>query len=83
MSNLDKNIASLVKFNNGQFKSPRQAKLFLSKAVDGVYYSSGGSMYSNRFRYAYHLGNNGVTKVVRMLGKGKERTVWTTDGWKK
>jgi len=86
MSNLDKSIASLVKFNNGQFKSPKQAKLFLSKAVDGVYYSSGGNMYGNSFRHAYHLGNNGVIKVVKMLGKGKEKTVWTpdtTDGWKK
>lgn len=86
MSDLDKSIASLVKYNNGQFKSDKQAKLFHSKAVDGVYYSSGGSMYGNTFRHAYHLGPNGVEKVVKMLSKGKEKTVWTpdkTDGWKK
>lgn len=86
MSDLDRSIASLVKYNNGQFKSEKQAKLFHSKAVDGVYYSSGGSMYGNTFRHAYHLGPNGVEKVVKMLSKGKEKTVWTpdqTDGWKK
>jgi hypothetical protein len=85
MSNLDKSIASLVKFNNGQFKSEKQAKLFLSKAVDGVYYSSGGSMYGNTFRHAYQLGPRGVEKVVKMLGKGKKKTVWTPDqtgAWK-
>lgn len=86
MSDLDKSIASLVKYNNGQFKSEKQANLFHSKAVDGVYYSSGGSMYGNTFRNAYVLGPNGVKKVVKMLGKGKQKTVWTpdkTDGWKK
>jgi len=86
MSDLDKSIASLVKYNNGQFKSEKQATLFHSKAVDGVYYSSGGSMYGNSFRHAYHLGPNGVEKVVKMLGKGKEKTVWTPDqtgAWKK
>lgn len=86
MSDLDKSIASLVKYNNGQFKSDKQAKLFHSKAVDGVYYSTGGSMYGNSFRHAYILGPKGVKKVVKMLSKGKEKTVWTpdqTDGWKK
>jgi len=86
LSDLDKSIASLVKYNNGQFKSEKQAMLFHSKAVDDVYYSSGGSMYGNSYRHAYHLGPNGVEKVVKMLSKGKEKIVWTpdqTDGWKK
>lgn len=85
MSDLDKSIAQLVKYNNGKFKSEKQARLFHSKAVDGVYYSNGGSVYGNSYRNEYHLGLNGVTKVVKRTRKG-EKTIWTpdkTDNWKK
>jgi hypothetical protein len=81
---MDKSIATLVKFNNGAFKSEAQAQLFLRKAQDGVYYSAGGSVHGNSFRNAYHINQEGVYKVEK-LTRNKTTTVWTkdtTDAWK-
>lgn len=84
MSNLDQSIAGLVKFNNGSFKSDKQAQLFLNKAIDGVYYTQGGSVHGNGFRHAYHINQDGVYKVEKITRKG-DTTTWTkdtTDAWK-
>lgn len=73
---LDISFASLVKSNNGLFKSDAQAKFLLSKC-DGKEYITGGSMYGNTFQLTYYCDNRGVTKVEKYTKAAGPKIQWT------
>jgi hypothetical protein len=88
---LDKSFASLVKYNNGLFKSEKQAKFLLSKCSEpNVYFTYPGEMYGNQYYFTYECDNTGVIKVEKHTGskknqgRGKTETVWErpTEGTK-
>lgn len=87
MSNLDKSFATLVKYNNGMFKSDKQAK-FLSQHLDydlgeGIHYTTPNNVWGNSYIFAYSCDALGVTKVEKITGKGTVVT-WerdTTNEW--
>lgn len=72
---LDISFASLVKSNNGKFKSDAQAKFLLSKC-DGNEYISGGSVYGNTFQLIYHCDNQGITKVEKYTKATGSKIQW-------
>lgn len=59
-----KSFASLVKANNGLFKSTKQSEFLLSKCEGGQYISP-GNVYGNNYIITYHCDDKGVTKVVK------------------
>jgi hypothetical protein len=75
-ADLDISFASLVKSNNGLFKSDAQAKFLLSKC-DGKEYITGGSMYGNTFQLTYYCDNRGVTKVEKYTKAAGPKIQWT------
>ena len=73
---LSQSFASLVKSNNGLFKSEKQAQFLLSQATDGSYMSC-GNVWGNSFNMEYFVDAKGVTKVTK-YSKAKGTLVeWT------
>jgi len=73
---LAQSFASLVKTNNGFFKTEKQAKFLLSQATDGSYMSC-GNVWGNSFNMEYFVDAKGVTKVTK-YSKAKGTLVkWT------
>lgn len=75
-TDLDISFASLVKNNNGMFKSDAQAKFLLSKC-DGKEYIAGGSVYGNTYQLIYHCDDKGVTKVEKYTQNTGSKIQWT------
>jgi len=57
-------FASLVKTNNGFFKSDKQASFLLSQCRDGEY-STSGHLHGNSYQLFYTCDDAGVTKVEK------------------
>jgi predicted lipid-binding transport protein (Tim44 family) len=77
MSDIAKSFASLVKSNNGLFKSEKQAAFLLSQCQEGHVFSTGGFIYNNPFRMFYHCSAKGVVKVEKYTATtGKTVTLW-------
>ena len=71
-------FASLVKSNNGFFKSEKQAAFLLSKCQDGNTFVCGGHVYRNPFTLYYVCDASGVVRVEKYTSKtGKNVTTWT------
>lgn len=78
MSDIAKSFASLVKSNNGLFKSEKQAAFLLSQCQEGKTFSTGGFVYNNPFRMFYHCNDLGVVKVEKYTANtGRTVTLWT------
>lgn len=78
MSDIGISLASLVKSNNGIFKSQKQAQFLHSKANDGVAIV-GDVCYGHSYFTEYHLDAEGVLKVIR-LNKAGEKVMWERAG---
>jgi hypothetical protein len=77
MSNVAVSFASLVKSNNGLFKSEKQAAFLLSQCQELNTFICGGDVYGNNFSLFYHCDAQGVEKVIKYLPQsGKSETVW-------
>jgi hypothetical protein len=77
MSNVAVSFASLVKSNNGMFKSEAQAKFLLSQCQEENTFVCGGNVYNNSFTIFYICDSLGVVKVEKYLPKsGKTTTTW-------
>ena len=77
MNNLTKSFATLVKFNNGFFKSEKQANFLLSKCESNVFYGESSNVYNNITRNEYHCDQTGIIKVVKYSQTKKTlKTVW-------
>ncbi len=76
---LAQSFASLVKINNGFFKSEKQAQFLLSmiNGQGGNSYITCGNVWGNSFNMEYFCDNKGVTKVTK-YSKAKGTLVeWT------
>ena len=60
-------FASLVKNNNGLFKSPKQAAFLLSQCDPDRIFTVMGTFGRNAFTLFYHCDDLGVTKVEKYL----------------
>lgn len=70
-------FASLVKSNNGFFKSEKQSAFLLSKCQDTNTFVCGGNVYNNSFTMFYICDSLGVLKVEKYTPKsGKTVTTW-------
>ena len=78
MSDIGISLASLVKSNNGIFKSEKQAQFLHSKTNDGVAIV-GEICYGHSYFTEYHLDASGVLKVVR-LNKAGRKVMWERAG---
>ena len=67
-------LNSLMKTNDGLFKSDKQAKFILSQAVDNQVVT-GGDMYGNTFTMFYNLDDKGVVSVEKYLPKKGTSTI--------
>lgn len=67
MSNFAASFASLVKFNNGFFKSEAQAKFLLSVCQEENTFITSGTVYRNSFTLFYTCDIQGVVKVEKYL----------------
>jgi len=77
MSNVAVSFASLVKSNNGMFKSEAQAKFLLSQCQEENTFVCSGNVYNNSFTMFYICDIQGVVKVEKYLPKsGKTTTTW-------
>lgn len=77
MSNLAVSFASLVKSNNGMFKSEAQAKFLLSQCQEENTFFVGGQVYNNSYTLSYNCDSLGVVSVEKYLPKsGKTTTTW-------
>lgn len=76
MTNLAQSFASLVKTNNGMFKSPAQAAFLLSQCQASEYISSGSIMGSG-FTVHYECDTLGVTAVIKYTKTKGFVTQWT------
>lgn len=74
MSDLAISLASLVKNNNGLYKSEKQGKFLLSMSEDGVYTAMGPKI-RNSYTLFYHLDDKGVTKVEKYSPTTQKTTV--------
>ena len=69
-------LHSLMKTNNGLFKSEKQAKFILSQVPD-MELVTGGDMYGNTFTQFYKLDDKGVVSWIKYLPRtGKEVLQW-------
>ena len=76
MDNTALSLASLVKTNNGLFKSEAQAKFLTSQCQGGSHIAS-GSVMGNSFMITYFCDSKGVTKVEKYTPKsGKTSIEW-------
>lgn len=78
MSDIGIPLASLVKSNNGIFKSQKQSQFLHSKANDDVV-TIGDVCYGHSYFTEYHLDAVGVLKVVR-LNKAGRKVMWERAG---
>lgn len=77
MSNVAVSFASLVKSNNGMFKSEAQAKFLLSQCQEENTFFVGGQVYNNSYTLSYNCDSMGVVSVEKYLPKsGKTTTTW-------
>lgn len=78
MDNLAASFASLVKSNNGLFKSEKQAAFLLSVCQDAGTFYTGGQVYGNSYSLQYNCDNAGVVSVEKYLPKtGKIVLTWS------
>ena len=78
MDNLAASFASLVKSNNGLFKSEKQAAFLLSVCQDAGTFYTGGQVYGNSYSLQYNCDDFGVVSVEKYLSKtGKIVLVWS------
>lgn len=75
MSQVAMSFASLVKSNNGFFKSEKQAAFLLSQCQEQNVFYAGGSIYKNSYMMEYHCDAKGVVKVVKYLSKTARQVV--------
>ena len=81
MSDVAKSFASLVKNNNGLFKSDAQAKFLLSQCQEKNVYMTMSSVYRNSYTLFYRCDSRGVVSVEKYLpGKGTHEAVWERSG---
>jgi hypothetical protein len=76
MLNLAISFASLVKNNNGIFKSAKQASFSLMHCNNCSEFSATGSVYKNSYTLVYTCDELGIFKVEK-LTKNKNAVVWT------
>ena len=78
MDNLAASFASLVKSNNGFFKSEKQAAFLLSVCQDAGTFYTGGQVYGNSYSLQYNCDDAGVVSVEKYLPKtGKIVITWS------
>ena len=78
MNNLATSFASLVKSNNGLFKSEKQAAFLLSVCQDAGTFHTGGQVYGNSYSLEYNCDDSGVVSVKKYLPKtGKIVITWS------
>ena len=78
MNNLAASFASLVKSNNGLFKSEKQAAFLLSVCQDAGTFYTGGQVYGNSYSLEYNCDDSGVVSVKKYLPKtGKIVITWS------
>ena len=78
MDNLAASFASLVKSNNGLFKSEKQAAFLLSVCQDAGTFYTGGQVYGNSYSLQYNCDDAGVVSVEKYLPKtGRHAIVWS------
>jgi chaperonin cofactor prefoldin len=76
-----KSLNSLVKYNNGLFKSEKQGKFLLSRCQEPyTYYGSGslgdGQTWSGSYQFIYKLDDNGVINVHKSTPKSGVKLTW-------
>lgn len=81
MSNdIMRSFNSLVKYNNGLFKSEKQAKYLLSKCQEPYkYYGTGhigAQNWSGSYQLHFSLDDKGVTRVEKCTSKGGCKITW-------
>lgn len=72
---VEKSFASLVKTNNGKFKSEAQAKFLLSQCRDGQFITS-GHVHGNLYTLFYVCDNTGVVRVEKQTNAKGLVTQW-------
>ena len=72
---VEKSFASLVKSNNGKFKSDAQAKFLLSQCRDGQFIT-GGRVHGNSYTLFYVCDNTGVVRVEKQTNAKGLVTQW-------
>lgn len=76
MNDFAASFASLVKYNDGFFKSEKQASFLLSQCFGGVYYAQ-GNIYGNKFNIEYHCDEKGIVLVNKYSFKlGTNKTLF-------
>jgi hypothetical protein len=72
---LTKTVFNLTKYNNGYFKSEKQAQYLLKKLrdADGALFS--GIVYNNPYRYWADWDNDGITKLYKIAERTKKETI--------
>lgn len=68
---IDKSFYSLIKYNNGFFKSEKQAKFLLSHCEDNLY-SVSGLVYRNSYLDVFECDDRGVVKADRYTENGQK-----------
>lgn len=64
-SNLTKSFATLVKYNNGFFKSEKQARFLLAHCINGIFYGESHNTYNNITRNEYHCDQTGIISIYK------------------
>lgn len=75
MSEIAKSFASLVKSNNGAFKSEKQAAFLLSQC-EGNSFTACASMYGNSYDNTYVCDSVGVVRVEHYTKATGTKIVW-------
>jgi len=75
-NDIARSFASLVKHNNGFFKSEKQARFLLSRCDEDNTYTTGGSVYGNSYNIFYKCDEKGVIEVVKSTTSGPDKTTW-------
>jgi len=79
MNNLNASFRSLVKNNNGFFKSEKQASFLLSKCDADNEFVIAESAFGNAYLDIFKCDNNGIYKVVRSAKKSADKVIWERD----
>src|SRR5690554_5735982 len=69
---------SLIKTNNGYFKSEKQASFLLDHCGDGKMFFVTYSVFNNRYNFFFECDDEGVVRVEKHTGK-KIETYWERD----
>lgn len=69
-------FASLVKNNNGFFKSEKQAAFLLSQCQEENLFVTGGNIYRNSFTMYYFCDAQGIMEVKKYTEKKGHTSVW-------